>query len=190
MAFADPKQRFSTRVTDYARYRPRYPLGVLKILREECGLRREHVIADVGSGTGLLSKLFLENGNRVFGIEPNKEMRRGGDEFLHGYANFVSLAGSAEVTGLPDSSVDFVSAGQSFHWFDAAAARREFARILQPRGWVVLAWNDRRIGETAFGREFEGASCRAFRSSILTDSAAGCEVALMLRWKKIRGLHR
>jgi len=155
MSFADAKQRFSNRVTDYVRYRPGYPSALIDLLRSECGLRPDHAVADIGSGTGLLSKLFLENGNRVFGIEPNEEMRRAGEECLAAYKNFSSVRGSSEATTLPDSSFDFITAAQAFHWFEPTATRREFLRILKPHGWVVVIWNDRRISETAFGRAYE-----------------------------------
>jgi len=155
MTFADAKQRFSSRVADYVRYRPGYPLGLYDLLNKECGLRPEHAVADIGSGTGFLSKLFLDRGNAVFGVEPNGEMRAGGEEYLRDYTKFTSVTGSAEATTLRDASVDFVTAGQAFHWFDPAAARREFLRILKPGGFVVVAWNDRRISESRFGREYE-----------------------------------
>ncbi len=155
MSFADAKQRFSNRVADYVRYRPGYPSALIDLLRDECGLGADHVVADLGSGTGILTELFVNNGNRVFGIEPNEEMRRAGEEFLSEYKNFSSVTGSAEATTLPDASVDFVTAAQAFHWFEPLAARREFLRILKPRGWVVVMWNDRRISETAFGRAYE-----------------------------------
>jgi len=155
MSFADAKQRFSSRVADYVRYRPGYPATLIEVLQAECGLEPAHAVADIGSGTGLLSRVFLRNGNRVFGVEPNAEMRAAGEEFLAEFANFASVAGSAEATTLPDASVEFVTAGQAFHWFDATAARREFARILKPGGWAVMIWNDRRIGETEFGRAYE-----------------------------------
>ncbi len=155
MTFADAKQRFSNRVADYVRYRPGYPVAVLDVLRKDCDLRPEHVIADVGSGTGLLSELFLKNGHRVFSVEPNREMRQAGEEYLQSYAGFTSVDGSAEATTLADSSVDFVTAGQAFHWFEPAAARREFARILKSDGWVVIAWNDRRMADKPLTREYE-----------------------------------
>jgi len=154
MTFADAKQRFSNRVADYARYRPSYPAGVVDVLRTECGLRPDHAIADIGSGTGLLSELFLKNANRVFGVEPNLEMRQSGEEHLQSYARFTSVNGSAEATALPDASVDFVTAGQAFHWFEPAAARREFTRILRPFGWVVAVWN-LRDRESPFNRAYE-----------------------------------
>jgi len=155
VTFADAKQRFSSRVADYLRYRPGYPSALIDVLRSHCGLRPDQVIADIGSGTGLLSKVFLENGNRVIGIEPNDEMRAAGDEFLAGFASFSSRNGSSEATTLADGSVDFVTAAQAFHWFEPDATRREFARILKPGGSVVVIWNDRRIGETPFGRAYE-----------------------------------
>ena len=154
MTFADSKQRFSTRVADYIRYRPGYPAEVLPLLRSECGLRPGHVIADIGSGTGFLSELFLKNGNRVYGIEPNKEMREAGEEYLASYDSFGSIDAAAEATTLEDATIDFVTAGQAFHWFDAVAARREFARILKPEGWVVVMWNDRQM-DSAFANAYE-----------------------------------
>src|SRR6185503_18677591 len=147
--------RFSSRVEDYAKYRPGYPSELLEILNSECGLSRESVIADVGSGTGLLSEVFLRNGNTVFGIEPNELMRTTAEGLLKGFEHFQSVVGTAEKTTLPESSVDFVTAGQAFHWFDRAAAKQEFARILKPDGWVVLIWNARRVGSTPFLREYE-----------------------------------
>jgi SAM-dependent methyltransferase len=155
MNFIDAKQRFSNRAADYARYRPGYPPALLDLLRTDCGLRQEHIIADIGSGTGLLSEPFLKNGNRVFGVEPNAEMRAAGEEYLHAYARFTSVNGSAEATTLASASVDFITAGQAFHWFDQEAARREFQRILRPDARVVIAWNDRRMEETQLTREYE-----------------------------------
>jgi SAM-dependent methyltransferase len=155
MTFTDAKQRFSSRVADYLRYRPGYPAAVLEVLEKECALRPGHVVADIGSGTGLLSELFLRNGNRVYGVEPNEAMRRAGEEYLASYDGFSSIEGSAEFTTLDDDSVDFVTAGQAFHWFDQNAARGEFARILTPGGWVLIDWNDLRMEEKQLSREYE-----------------------------------
>jgi SAM-dependent methyltransferase len=155
MSFSDAKQRFSNRVTDYVRYRPGYPTEILPLLQAWTSFRPEHAVADIGSGTGLLSKLFLDFGNRVFGVEPNAEMRAAGEEFLSEYPNFKSVEGSAEATTLPSDSVEFVAAGQAFHWFQMPAARNEFHRILKPGGRVLVIWNERLLDETAFLREYE-----------------------------------
>jgi ubiquinone/menaquinone biosynthesis C-methylase UbiE len=155
MTFANAKQRFSNRVADYVRYRPSYPAGVLSFLSENCGLHRHHVVADIGSGTGLLSKLFVENGNHVYGVEPNAEMQAAGEEFLRPYSNFASITGSAEATPLADASIDFVTAGQAFHWFEPIATRKEFSRILKPGGWFVVIHNERVTDATPFLRDYE-----------------------------------
>jgi SAM-dependent methyltransferase len=156
VTFTDAKNRFSNRVADYIRYRPGYPAALLDLLRDECGWRAKEscAVADIGSGTGFLAELFLKQDNRVFGVEPNQEMREAGEEFLRSYTNFTSVAGAAEATTLPDASVTFVTVGQAFHWFEPTAARQEFLRILEPGGWVVVVWNDRRM-DTPFAREYE-----------------------------------
>ncbi|UCG23390.1 MAG: class I SAM-dependent methyltransferase [Chloroflexota bacterium] len=122
--------RFSQRADNYIKYRPRYPAAVLELLKAECQLTETHIIADIGSGMGILSELFLKNGNPVFGVEPDPAMRAGGGFYLKDYPGFTSVAATAEVTTLPDHAVDFVTAGQAFHWFDPEQARREFGRIL------------------------------------------------------------
>jgi SAM-dependent methyltransferase len=152
----DSKERFSNRVADYVRYRPGYPAGILDLLRAECRLTPESVIADMGSGTGILTRVFLENGNFVYGIEPNAAMREAGEEFLGAYPKFRSVAASAEATTLADASVDFVTAGQAYHWFDPPATRAEFARILRPDGWVVVIWNERNKNLGPFAQDYEG----------------------------------
>ena len=151
----EPTQRFSLRVDNYVRYRPGYPVGILNLLRERYGFARDSEIADVGSGTGALARPLLENGNRVYGIEPNEEMRRAGERLLAGFPRFVSVAATAEKTTLPDGSVDFVTVGQAFHWFDPGPTRREFGRILRPTGRVALVWNARRKEGTGFLAAYE-----------------------------------
>ncbi len=122
MAATDPTQRFSSRVDNYVRYRPGYPVRVIDVLANKCGLNRHHQIADIGSGTGMLTRLFLDNGNAVFGVEPNASMRAAGERALAGYEKFTSLDGRAEATTLPHGSVDFVVAAQAAHWFDRPRA--------------------------------------------------------------------
>jgi len=152
----DPRQRFSGRAENYARFRPGYPPEALSFFEGECGLTSRWAVADVGSGTGILSGLFLRNGNRVFGVEPNGEMRRAAEHLLGGDPRFTSVAGSAEATTLKGGSVDLVAAGQAFHWFDPEAARAEFLRVLKPGGWVALVWNARKRSGTPFLEAYEG----------------------------------
>jgi SAM-dependent methyltransferase len=144
----DSTNRFSNRVENYVRYRPGYPPEVLEILKREIGLAPTWKIADLGSGTGISAELFLRNGNTVYGVEPNAPMREAAERLLAGYPNFHSIAGAAEATGLPDRSVDAVVAAQAFHWFDAAKARQESMRILNPGGLAMLLWNTRRLYTT------------------------------------------
>jgi SAM-dependent methyltransferase len=151
----DPTQRFSSRVENYVKYRPTYPQAVVEVLTRECGLTPASIIADLGSGTGLLAQLFLANGNRVLGIEPNQEMREAGERLLAHDPNFISVDGTAEATSLPNACVDIVTAGQAFHWFDIAAARAECQRILKPGGWAALVWNSRVTEATPFLRDYE-----------------------------------
>lgn len=155
MSVTNPTRRFSSRVDNYVRFRPGYPTEVFALLKRECGLTPDSVIADIASGTGIFTQMFAENGNRVFGVEPNDEMRRAGEKFLRSYSRFTSVAGSAEATTLPDRSVDMVTAAQAAHWFDRGKARQEFMRILKPGGWTVLLWNERRTDSTPFLREYE-----------------------------------
>lgn len=148
-------ERFSDRVDDYVRYRPRYPVAVLDILRQETGLTSASTIADIGSGTGFSAELFLSNGNEVFGVEPNPAMRAAAEQLLAKESRFVSVEGTAETTNLPGASFDYVTAGQAFHWFDVDGSKREFHRILRPAGWVVLLWNTRQLDSTPFLRAYE-----------------------------------
>ena len=151
----DPRERFSSRVEDYVRYRPGYPDAAVDLLERECGLTADSVVADVGSGTGILTRLLLDRGCRVYGVEPNREMREAGEAFLAAYPRFTSVDGSAEETTLGDASVDLVTAGQAFHWFDKPRARAELARILRPGGAIALIWNIRRTDATPFMSAFE-----------------------------------
>ena len=135
--------RFTGRVGDYERYRSRYPSQVIDILKNRCGLLPEHHVADVGAGTGMLSELFLQHGNSVVAIEPNDEMRAVCEQLASAWPGLLVKKGTAEETGLETASVDFVTAGRAFHWFDASRTKPEFRRILRPGSWVVLATNSR-----------------------------------------------
>jgi SAM-dependent methyltransferase len=155
MPSADATTRFSDRVANYVRYRPGYPAEVLDVLRAETGLAPGHVVADVGSGTGISAKLFLDAGHPVFAVEPNAEMRAAAEAMLGGDPRFRRVDGTASATTLPDASVDYVVAAQAFHWFDPAAVVPEWRRILRAGGWMVLLWNTRQTDSTPFLRAYE-----------------------------------
>ncbi len=155
MPASNATSRFSDRVENYIRYRPEYPSEALAVLQQGCALSPAHVIADVASGTGIWTRRLLGNGNTVFGIEPNAEMREAGERLLMSFPQFTGIAGTAEKTTLPDQSVDFVTAAQAAHWFDRKPARREFVRILKSGGWLVLLWNERVTDSTPFLRDYE-----------------------------------
>src|SRR5436190_5922335 len=144
----DTVERFSNRVANYVKYRPHYPREIIGYLKEHCGLTSDSVIADVGCGTGISTKLFLENGNRAFGVEPNAAMRAAAEEYLAAFPNFTPVDGTSDDTTLPDDSVNIVVAAQAFHWFDAEKTRPEFKRILKPGGHIVLIWNERQLDTT------------------------------------------
>lgn len=155
MQHSSPTERFSDRVSDYVRARPGYPAILPQLLAERCRLPTPGVIADAGSGTGIMTRLMLDRGHRVFAVEPNREMREAAEASLGNRAGFTSVAATAESTGLATASVDMVTAAQAFHWFDRGRVRTEFARILRPGGHAVLVWNDRRLASTAFLRGYE-----------------------------------
>ena len=140
-------ERFSTRVENYVRYRPSYPPAVLSHLHDAGFLTDSSVVADICSGTGKLTQLFLDAGRATFAVEPNAPMRAAAENLFRGQRLFTSIAGTAEATGLPDRSVSLIAAGQAFHWFDAVKSRAEFARILQPAGGVALIWNQRNLAD-------------------------------------------
>src|SRR5258706_4086166 len=138
----DTVERFSNRVANYVKYRPDYPREIIGFLEANCGLTHESVIADIGCGTGISSRLFLENCNRVIGVEPNAAMRAAAEEQLAEFPEFTAVDGTSEHTALPDASVDIVAAAQAFHWFDPEKTRPAFRRILKTAAYNVLIWND------------------------------------------------
>jgi SAM-dependent methyltransferase len=149
-----PSERFSNRVENYVKYRPGYPEETVEILTRCCHLGRNSLIADIGSGTGIFSSLLLKDGFRVFGVEPNDEMRSAAEFRFSGNPLFHSIPGSAENTGLDSGSIDLVTAAQSFHWFDLDKCRQEFKRILKPKGFVGLVWNQRKT-DSLFQKAYE-----------------------------------
>lgn len=147
--------RFSDRVDDYVRYRPDYPPALLTWLQNEHGVDSSWQVADIGAGTGISSKMFLDAGYQVTAVEPNEPMRTAAEHWLQANDRFRAINGTANDTGLADSSVDLVTVAQAFHWFDEVAARREFARVLRPQGLTAIWWNSRRLTGTPFLEGYE-----------------------------------
>ncbi len=146
----DSTKRFSNRVEDYVKYRPHYPAAIIPHLNLSPGKQ----LADIGAGTGISTAMFLEAGYPVFAVEPNDGMLVKAKELLSRYKGFTPVQGTAEHTTLPSGSVDGIIAGQAFHWFNVAACKIEFKRILRPGGLVALIWNERRVG-TSFEEEYD-----------------------------------
>lgn len=128
---------------------------MLAFFQNELGLTTDSIIADIGSGTGLSAKPFLEHGCTVYGVEPNAAMREAAEAFLARFENFQSIKGNSEKTNLADESVDFVIAAQAFHWFEPKFTRNEIKRIIKSGGHVVLIWNERQLDTTPFLIEYE-----------------------------------
>ncbi len=160
----NPTTRFSNTVKNYIRFRPGYPPEFLIFMKNELALDPNSIIADIGSGTGKLSRLFLENGNSLYGIEPNTEMRSAAEDLFDNYLNFHSLEGTAEAISLESHSIDFITAAQAFHWFDVDKTKKEFKRILKPNGYVLLIWNKRLDNKSAFMKDYN-----AFLENYSTD---------------------
>jgi len=147
--------RFSDRVANYAKYRPDYPVEVIAYLTGQGALNPDSIVADIGCGPGMSTRIFLENGNRVFGVEPNAAMRAAAIEYLKGFGDLKLIDGASENTNLNDASVDLIVAAQAFHWFEPDATRKEFKRILKPGGHVALMWNERQLDSTPFLVDYE-----------------------------------
>ncbi|HMQ69886.1 MAG TPA: class I SAM-dependent methyltransferase [Ignavibacteria bacterium] len=146
-------ERFSNRVESYVKYRPHYPKEITGFLNKECGFDNTKIVADIGSGPGISCENFIENGNTVYAVEPNDEMRKAAEEIFRDSENFISINGTAEATTLENNSADLIIAGQAFHWFDKEKCRIEFKRILKEDGNVVLMWNDK-ISSNDFMRDY------------------------------------
>lgn len=149
------QSRFSNRVADYVRYRPGYPPQLMAWVHGRLGVSPQARVADIGAGTGISSRMFLQAGHPVIAVEPNAAMRTAAEQWLGGEAGFSAVGGSAEATGLADASVDVVSAAQAFHWFDTRAVRVEWARILRPAGLALVYWNSRLLEATPFLAGYE-----------------------------------
>ncbi len=175
----DPRHRFSSRVGNYVKFRPGYPAALVSALLARINPANKLVAADIGSGTGLFTRLLLAQGVKVYGVEPNANMRDAAETDLASYGNFVSVDGSAEHTGLDDGIVDLVTAAQSFHWFNNDRSREEFGRILKKGGNLALIWNRRKLsqpfqqGYDALLREFAPGYENVNHMNLSEDEIAG-----------------
>jgi len=148
-----PTERFSDRVENYAKYRPGYPEAMLQFF---CDLvERRAVVADIGSGTGILTRQLLAAGFEVYAVEPNDPMRTEAERSSGGDRLFHSVKATAESTSLPDQSIDFITSAQAFHWFDRGKAKIEFQRILRPGKFTALIWNERLTDTSTFSWKYE-----------------------------------
>ncbi|NPE09084.1 MAG: class I SAM-dependent methyltransferase [Asgard group archaeon] len=150
----EPTERFSDRVENYIRYRPTYPKELISEMKKQQLLSEDSVIADVGSGTGIFTKLLLTAGCTVYAVEPNDEMREAAEKNLGWYPNYISVNGQAEATTLGRRSVDLITVAQAFHWFNFEETKWEFKRILKPTGNLALVYNTRKIDRTPFMAEY------------------------------------
>ena len=150
----DSRERFSSRVADYVRYRPGYPAALAPALLANSGLDSSAVAADIGSGSGIFTASLLAQGLEVYAVEPNSPMRAAAEAALAENPRFHSIDASAEDTGLESASLDLVTAAQAFHWFDNDVSRAEFRRILKPGGRLALIWN-RRDTRQAFQQVYD-----------------------------------
>jgi SAM-dependent methyltransferase len=173
-----PTERFTNCAEAYARYRPSYPPEAVTLLQQRCGLSAQAVVADVGSGTGILTALLLQSGAEVFGVEPNGPMRALAEAALSHWPRFHSVDGTAENTKLPGASVDLVVVGQAFHWFDPMQARREALRVIRPGGSGALLWNERPNAATPFLTDYE-AMLRRYAPQYATITASRANEATM-----------
>jgi SAM-dependent methyltransferase len=155
MEATDPKARFSARVENYVKHRPKYPAAVMEVLQEKGGMKASWVVADIGSGTGISCELFLRDGHEVYAVEPNADMRAAAEREHGSNPLFHSIAASGEATTLPSASADLIHCAQAFHWLDAARAGAEFRRIVRPGGAVAVVWNERQTDASPFLREYD-----------------------------------
>ncbi len=145
MGAIDPRERFAGAASGYAQHRPSYPPAVLDWVLAEAGVRPGARVADVGCGTGILTRQLAERELDVVGIDPNEDMLAEA-RAVEGRAKYCR--GDAAATGLDDASLALITVAQAFHWFNVDGALAEFQRILMPRGQVAAIWNLR--GDSPF----------------------------------------
>jgi SAM-dependent methyltransferase len=122
----------------YERGRPMYPFAAVRRLVRELRIKPESTVLDLGAGTGKLTRLLAQLGADVVAVEPVDAMRQRLVETIPG---MKALPGTAEAIPLEDDSMDAVTVGQAFHWFDGDAALAEIHRVLRPGTRLGLIWN-------------------------------------------------
>ncbi|WP_019419813.1 class I SAM-dependent methyltransferase [Paenibacillus sp. OSY-SE] len=135
--------KFTGKADTYSKYRPNYPTEYMNYLISSNQLTSNHIIADIGSGTGVFTQQLLDRNFKVFAVEPNRDMRTIAEKALNSYSSFISIQGTAENTGIQSSSIDLATVAQAFHWFDKDKFKLECQRILKPNSNVALVWNSR-----------------------------------------------
>ncbi len=131
---------FGVAAQEYERVRPGYPAAALDWLLTPGALR----VADLGAGTGKLTRVLVDAGLDVVAVEPSAGMRA---EFERVVPGVPVVDGSGEAMPFADDSLDAVVAAQAWHWVDPARAVPEVARVLRPGGSLGLVWNVRAVGE-------------------------------------------
>ena len=134
------EDKFNHLADIYEKYRPSYPQKYVEDIIEKCHLNFESLVADIGAGTGILTRQLLHNNLKVVGVEPNPDMRKVLKK-LETNKNFRAIEGTAEHTNIENNNIDLVVVAQAFHWFDKEKFKEECKRILKPNGSVWILWN-------------------------------------------------
>lgn len=149
------EHKFDQKGGIYSKARPSYPDKLFSYLTGNGYVGKATVIADIGSGTGKFTQQIGRYSEKVFAVEPNDDMRLIAEKNFADCSNIVSVNGSAENTTLSDSSVDFITVAQAFHWFDRKTFKAECRRILRKNGKVLLVWNDRDTDSNLIWENYE-----------------------------------
>lgn len=144
---------FDTKSKFYSKYRPKYSNEFIRYIDLKYFKDKSKAIADIGCGTGILTKQILDCGLKVFGVEPNEEMLNEARGYLKEYESFTPINATAENTTLEDNSIDIIVVGQAFHWFNLELFKKECQRILKDDGVVILVWNRKCKGDMELDRK-------------------------------------
>ncbi len=132
---------FDNKAALYAANRPGYSTHVLKYLKEDLGFAPNALGADVGCGTGQLTKILAKYFNLLYAVEPNASMIRECQKQLCDCKNIHYVYRRAENTGIDDNMLDYITVAQAFHLFYNVETLRELKRILKPDGCFIIIYN-------------------------------------------------